>query len=200
NHRVKIIRSDNGTEFKNSDMLEFCGKKGIKQEYSNAKTLQQNEVAERMNRTLIEDARTMLADSLLPTTFWAEAVFTACYVLNRDQATLRIHNIHPKSQILGDPKSAVQTRSIVQQKSGAYALFSYIQKQQRNNHKDQQHYLPQGMKVNGTNRSTKIKEMKEEWLSEIRPDWWPKVTDRRRVLTMMRFLLLWQEWKLSDYF
>ncbi|GJT86647.1 hypothetical protein Tco_1068364, partial [Tanacetum coccineum] len=51
--------------------------------------------------------------------------------------TLRIHNIHPKSQILGDPKSAVQTRSKVQQKLGAHALFIYIQKQQRNNHKDQ---------------------------------------------------------------
>ncbi|GJU22391.1 putative ribonuclease H-like domain-containing protein [Tanacetum coccineum] len=62
----------------------------------------------------------------------------------------KIHNIHPKSQILGDPKSAVQTRSKVQQKSGAHALFSFIQKQQRNNHKDQQHYLPHGMKVIGT--------------------------------------------------
>ncbi|GKE27652.1 retrovirus-related pol polyprotein from transposon TNT 1-94, partial [Tanacetum coccineum] len=68
--------SDNGTEFKNRDMLEFCGNKGIKQEYSNARTPQQNGVAERMNRTLIEAARTMLADSLLPTTFWAEAVST----------------------------------------------------------------------------------------------------------------------------
>ncbi|GJX53035.1 putative ribonuclease H-like domain-containing protein [Tanacetum coccineum] len=56
NHRVKIIRSDNGTEFKNRDMLEFCGNKGIKQEYSNARTPQQNGVAERMNRTLIEAA------------------------------------------------------------------------------------------------------------------------------------------------
>ncbi|GJW18596.1 putative ribonuclease H-like domain-containing protein [Tanacetum coccineum] len=62
NHRVKIIRSDNGTEFKNRDMLEFCGNKGIKQEYSNARTPQQNRVAERMKRTLIEAARTMLAD------------------------------------------------------------------------------------------------------------------------------------------
>ncbi|GJU53911.1 ribonuclease H-like domain-containing protein [Tanacetum coccineum] len=52
--------------------------------------------------------------------------------------TLRIHNIHPQSQILGDPKSSVQTRSRVQQHSGAHALVSYIQKQQRNNHKDQQ--------------------------------------------------------------
>ncbi|GJZ10550.1 retrovirus-related pol polyprotein from transposon TNT 1-94 [Tanacetum coccineum] len=64
-------------------MLEFCGEKGIKQEFSNARTPQQNGVAERMNRTLIEAARTMLADSLLPTTFWAEAVNTACYTFNR---------------------------------------------------------------------------------------------------------------------
>ncbi|GJZ27853.1 putative ribonuclease H-like domain-containing protein [Tanacetum coccineum] len=55
--------------------------------------------------------------------------------------TLRIHNIHPQSQILGDPKSYVQTRSIVQQHSGAHTLVSYVQKQQRNNHKDQQHCL-----------------------------------------------------------
>ncbi|GJT10204.1 putative ribonuclease H-like domain-containing protein [Tanacetum coccineum] len=59
--------------------------KGIKQEYSNARTPQQNGVAKRMNRTLIEAARTMLADSLLPTTFWAEAVSTACYIFNRKQ-------------------------------------------------------------------------------------------------------------------
>ncbi|GJZ51875.1 putative ribonuclease H-like domain-containing protein [Tanacetum coccineum] len=87
NHRVKIIRSDNGTEFKNRDMLEFCGNKGIKQEYSNARTPQQNGVTKRMNRTLIEAARTMLADSLLPTTFWAEAVSTACYIFNRVRVT-----------------------------------------------------------------------------------------------------------------
>nr|GEV04759.1 ribonuclease H-like domain-containing protein [Tanacetum cinerariifolium] len=57
--------------------------RGIKREYSNAKTLQQNGVPERKNMTLIEAARTMLANSFLPTTFWAEAVKTACYVLNR---------------------------------------------------------------------------------------------------------------------
>ncbi|GJS08292.1 ribonuclease H-like domain-containing protein [Tanacetum coccineum] len=55
--------------------------------------------------------------------------------------TLRIHSIYPKSQILGDPKSAVQTRSKVQNKSGAHALLSHIQKQQRNNYKYQQHCL-----------------------------------------------------------
>ncbi|GJX40188.1 putative ribonuclease H-like domain-containing protein [Tanacetum coccineum] len=57
-------------------------KKGIKKEFSIARTLQQNGVAERINRTLIKAARTMLADSKLPTTFWAEAVNTACYVQN----------------------------------------------------------------------------------------------------------------------
>ncbi|GJW15057.1 putative ribonuclease H-like domain-containing protein [Tanacetum coccineum] len=60
--KVKIIRCDNGTEFKNRVMSEFCEKKGIKKEFSAAKNPQQNGVAERRNRTLIEAARTMLAD------------------------------------------------------------------------------------------------------------------------------------------
>ncbi|GJU45545.1 putative ribonuclease H-like domain-containing protein [Tanacetum coccineum] len=82
-HKVKVIRSDNGIEFKNSVMNQFCEIKGIKREFSVARTPQQNGVAERRNRTLIEVVRTMLVDSELPTTFWAEAVNTACYVLNR---------------------------------------------------------------------------------------------------------------------
>ncbi|GJT70157.1 putative ribonuclease H-like domain-containing protein [Tanacetum coccineum] len=81
--KVKIIRCDNGTEFKNRVMSEFYEKKGIKREFSVARTSQQKGVAERRNRTLIEAARTMLADSKLPTTFWDEAVNTACYVQNR---------------------------------------------------------------------------------------------------------------------
>ncbi|GJX31246.1 ribonuclease H-like domain-containing protein [Tanacetum coccineum] len=306
NQKVKTIRCDNGTKFKNRDIIEFCGSKGIKREYSNARTPQQNGVAERKNRTLIEAARTMLADSFLPNTFWAEVVSTACYVLNRvlvtkpqnktpyelitgkrpnwlfnldyltdsmnyqhvrskNQAnktagleeanhsegtqdnidagnskmeadpaqdyfvlliyssytstvkgseaknegeksnkdtaealrkefaqevedlliqagaaraistntvntvstpirtasplnladftnlestvnvspipTSRIHSIHPTTQILGDPKLAVQTRSKVHKSSGAHAFVSYIQKQRRNNHKDFQHCL-----------------------------------------------------------
>nr|GEX48675.1 hypothetical protein [Tanacetum cinerariifolium] len=59
NKKVKAIRCDNGTEFKNAHMIELCGSKGIKREYSNARTLQQNGVAERKNRTLIEAARTI---------------------------------------------------------------------------------------------------------------------------------------------
>ncbi|GJR90524.1 putative ribonuclease H-like domain-containing protein [Tanacetum coccineum] len=80
--KVKIIRCDNRTEFKNRVMNEFCEKKGIKRELHVARTPQQNGVVEWRNRTLIEAAKTMLADSKLPITFWAEAVNTACYVQN----------------------------------------------------------------------------------------------------------------------
>ncbi|GKB04233.1 putative ribonuclease H-like domain-containing protein [Tanacetum coccineum] len=82
-HKVKTIRCDNGTEFKNRIMSKFYEMKGIRREFSVARTPQQNGVAERKNRTLIEAAKTMLADSKFPTTFWAEAVNTACYVQNR---------------------------------------------------------------------------------------------------------------------
>ncbi|GJZ49776.1 putative ribonuclease H-like domain-containing protein [Tanacetum coccineum] len=92
--KVKIIRSDNGTEFKNKLMDDFCREKGIKREYSVARTPRQNGVAERRNRTLIEAARTMLANSKLPTTFWAEAVSTAYYVQNR-VLVVKPHNKTP---------------------------------------------------------------------------------------------------------
>nr|GEW68475.1 putative ribonuclease H-like domain-containing protein [Tanacetum cinerariifolium] len=83
NKKVKVIRSDNGTEFKNREMDEFCGQNRIIREYSVARTPQQNRVAERKNRTLIEAVRTMIADSLLPTIFWAEAekVSTQQYIV-----------------------------------------------------------------------------------------------------------------------
>ncbi|GKC31830.1 putative ribonuclease H-like domain-containing protein, partial [Tanacetum coccineum] len=92
--RVKVIRCDNGTEFKNRVMNQFYEIKGIKREFSVARTPQQNGVAERKNRTLIEAARTMLADSKLPTTFWAKAVNTACYVQNR-VLVIKPHNKTP---------------------------------------------------------------------------------------------------------
>ncbi|KAI3805312.1 hypothetical protein L1987_27559 [Smallanthus sonchifolius] len=83
NQKVKIIRCDQGTELKNHTLTCFCENKGIERQYSAPRTPQQNGVAERRNRTLFESARSMLADSKLPLTFWAEAVSTACYVQNR---------------------------------------------------------------------------------------------------------------------
>nr|GEX60098.1 ribonuclease H-like domain-containing protein [Tanacetum cinerariifolium] len=74
--------------------------KGIKREFSVARTPQQNKVAERKNKTLIEAARTMLANSLLLTTFWAEAINTACYVQNRVLVT-KPHNKTPYKLLIG---------------------------------------------------------------------------------------------------
>ncbi|KAD7477710.1 hypothetical protein E3N88_00846 [Mikania micrantha] len=80
---VKCVRSDNGTKFRNHILDEFYLSKGIKRQYSIPRTPEQNGVVERKNRTLIEAARSMIADSGLPLTFWAEAVNIACYVQNR---------------------------------------------------------------------------------------------------------------------
>ncbi|GJZ59429.1 putative ribonuclease H-like domain-containing protein [Tanacetum coccineum] len=89
-----------GTKFKKKVMESFYEMKGIKREFSVARTPQQNGVAERKNRTLIEAARTMLADSKLPTTFWAKAVNTACYVQNR-VLVIKPHNKTPYELFLG---------------------------------------------------------------------------------------------------
>ncbi|GJW93307.1 ribonuclease H-like domain-containing protein [Tanacetum coccineum] len=67
-------------------------------------TPQQNGVSKRKNRTLIEEARTMLVDSVLPTTYWAEAVSTACYVQNRVLVT-KPHNKTPYELLHGRPPS-----------------------------------------------------------------------------------------------
>ncbi|GKA07795.1 putative ribonuclease H-like domain-containing protein [Tanacetum coccineum] len=93
-HKVKVIRCDNGIEFKNREIIQFCKKKGILRQFSVARTPQQNGVVERRNKTLIEAARTMLADSKLPTTFWAKVVNTACYVQNR-VLVVKPHNKTP---------------------------------------------------------------------------------------------------------
>ena len=85
-------------------MNQLCGMKGIKREFSVARTPQQNGVAERKNRTLIEAARTMLADSKLPTTFQAEAVNTACYVQNR-VLVIKPHNKTPYELLNGKTPS-----------------------------------------------------------------------------------------------
>nr|GEZ31234.1 hypothetical protein [Tanacetum cinerariifolium] len=97
-----LLKIDNGTEFKNYEMNQFCGIKGITREFSNARTPQKNGFAKRKNRALIEAARTMLADSLLPIPFWALAVNTACYVQNKVLLT-KPHNKTPYELLIGRP-------------------------------------------------------------------------------------------------
>ncbi|GKA77789.1 retrovirus-related pol polyprotein from transposon TNT 1-94 [Tanacetum coccineum] len=90
-------------EFQLERRFPFTSRRGNDPgEFSVARTPQQNGVAKKKNRTLIEVARTMLADSLLPTTFWAEAVNTACYVQNKVLVT-KPHNKTPYELLHGRP-------------------------------------------------------------------------------------------------
>jgi len=82
-YRVKILRSDNGTEFINNKLEEFLQNKGIKTETTVNYTPQQNGVAERKNRTITECARTILHNAKLPKYFWGPAVDTATYLTKR---------------------------------------------------------------------------------------------------------------------
>ncbi|KAJ9547376.1 hypothetical protein OSB04_019919 [Centaurea solstitialis] len=104
---VKVIRIDNGTEFKNSTIEEYLASVGITHNFSAPRTPQQNGVVERKNRILVEAARTMLNASGLPLTFWAEAVSTACYTQNRSLVVKRfektpyqlLYNKHPNIKV-----------------------------------------------------------------------------------------------------
>ncbi|KAL5770994.1 hypothetical protein ACOSP7_015148 [Xanthoceras sorbifolium] len=81
--KIKRLRSDNGGEYRDSRFREFCVNSGIKMEKTVPMTPQQNGVAERMNRTLNERARSMRLHAGLPKMLWAEAVNTAAYLINR---------------------------------------------------------------------------------------------------------------------
>src|SRR3954470_5541313 len=81
--KIKHIRSNNGTEFKNTGVQEFLDQTGITHEFSAPYTPQQNGVLLRKNKTLIEMARTMLAEYNTPIIWWAEAINTACHIINK---------------------------------------------------------------------------------------------------------------------
>jgi hypothetical protein len=81
--KIKNIRSDSGSEFRNTQVEEFLDEERIKHELSAPYTPQQNGIVERKNRTLIEAAKTMLDEYKTPDSFWAEAINTACHAANR---------------------------------------------------------------------------------------------------------------------
>ena len=82
--KVKILRSDNGGEYTSKAFASFCAAKGIIYQFTNSCSPEQNRTgAERLNRTIIESARSMLLHASLPQQFWAEAVNTAVYLHNR---------------------------------------------------------------------------------------------------------------------
>lgn len=81
--RIKALRTDNGGEYTSRAFQRFCRDEGIKRHFTVARTPQQNGVAERLNRTLLEKVRCMLAQSGMGKEFWAEAITYACHIINR---------------------------------------------------------------------------------------------------------------------
>jgi transposase InsO family protein len=91
--KVKKIRSDNSTKFKNTQVENFLDEEGIKHEFSAPYTPQQNGVAKRKNRTLIEMARNILDDYKTLDRFWTEVVNTTCHATNH----LYLHKLLKKT-------------------------------------------------------------------------------------------------------
>ena len=81
--KIKVLRSDNGTEYRNDQFSILCKKEGISRHFTVRDTPQQNGVAERMNRTLLEKVRCMLSNASLGKQFWIEAVMYASHLMNR---------------------------------------------------------------------------------------------------------------------
>lgn len=77
NQKLKALHTDNGGEYVSAEFQRYLKKEGVRRELTVLKTPEQNGVAIRMNRTLVESVCAMLADARLPHHFWAEALSTA---------------------------------------------------------------------------------------------------------------------------
>lgn len=86
--KLKAVRSDNGGEFVETDLEEWFKKKGIKREFSPARTPQCNGLVERANKSIIEIPRAIMADLKTPLDFWAEAACTVAHIKNRSKSTV----------------------------------------------------------------------------------------------------------------
>ena len=84
---IKCLRTDNGGEFTSKEFENYCKNEGIDRHKTTVYTPQQNGVAERMNRTLLERVRSMLSNAKLQQELWGEALFTSCYLVNRSPST-----------------------------------------------------------------------------------------------------------------
>lgn len=81
--KIKILRSNKGKEYTSNEFESFCEDMGITHQLTVSYTPEQNGVSERKNKTSMEMARCLMAEKRLPKSFWAEAVYTAVYLLNR---------------------------------------------------------------------------------------------------------------------
>ena len=107
--KVKRLRTDNGLEFCNEAFDSFCAASGIARHRTTAGTPQQNGLAERFNRTILERVRCMLTSAGLKKVFWAEAVSTTTYLISRCPL-IALHMKTPKKVWLGHPPNLDKPR------------------------------------------------------------------------------------------
>ncbi|KAG8472381.1 hypothetical protein CXB51_035329 [Gossypium anomalum] len=100
--QIKYLRTDNGLEFCSDEFNRLCKSEGIVRHLTVRHTPQQNGVAERMNRTIMEKVRCMLSNANLPKSFWAEAASTACFLINRSPS-VAIEKKTPQEVWSGNP-------------------------------------------------------------------------------------------------
>jgi len=98
NKTIKVLRANNGGEYKSLEFTKFCEKYRILRQFTVPYTPQQNGVAERRNRTLVEAVITMLNDAKLPKVFWGEAVMIATYIQNQ-VPTIAIDSYKPPFEL-----------------------------------------------------------------------------------------------------
>ena len=106
--KVKTLRTDNGGEYTSKQFDTYLKKEGVRHELTIPKTPEQNGVAERMNRTLIEMTRAMIYE--MPHKFWAEAVNTAVYLKNRSP-TAAIPGMTPYEALKGEKPDVSDLKS-----------------------------------------------------------------------------------------
>ena len=108
--KLKVLRSDNGGEYTGKQFQEYLRSEGVRHELTVPKTPQQNGVAERLNRTLMETVRTMLVESKLSQQFWGEAVSTAVYLKNRSP-TIAVKGMTPFEALYGKKPNVKHLRA-----------------------------------------------------------------------------------------
>ncbi|KAI5328241.1 hypothetical protein L3X38_027638 [Prunus dulcis] len=99
-YQIKKLRSDRGGEYTSLEFSKFCEELGLERQLTVAYSPQQNGVAERKNRTVVEMARTMMHEKQIPLKFWAEAVSTAIYLQNQSP-TSALDNTTPFEKFRG---------------------------------------------------------------------------------------------------
>ena len=121
--QLKNLRTDNGGEFTSNEFEEYL-KARVRHERTISRTPEQNGVAERMNRTLVEAVRSMLSTSKLPHKFWGEALATAVYLRNRSP-TKAVEGMTPLEALTGEKPNVEHLKTF------GCAAYAHVPKDER---------------------------------------------------------------------